>query len=97
MKKAHEKLLQSEKLATLGILSSSVAHRINNPLGGLRNCIIMLSATATIRLSARVIWISCRRGWTASSRPSPNCCGPPAREGERRRANIADVLAAVMR
>ncbi len=36
---AHEKLLQSEKLATLGVLSSSIAHRINNPLGGLFNCV----------------------------------------------------------
>lgn len=42
MKQAHEKLLQSEKLATLGVLSSSVAHRINNPLGGLFNCVGML-------------------------------------------------------
>ncbi|TKB10424.1 ATP-binding protein [Desulforhopalus sp. IMCC35007] len=42
MKLAHEKLLQSEKLATLGVLSSSVAHRINNPLGGLFNCVQML-------------------------------------------------------
>lgn len=41
-KKAQEKLLQSEKLATLGILSSSVAHRINNPLGGFKNCLAML-------------------------------------------------------
>lgn len=39
MKLANEKLLQSEKLATLGVLSSSVAHRINNPLGGLFNCV----------------------------------------------------------
>ncbi len=42
MKFAHEKLLQSEKLATLGVLSSSVAHRINNPLGGLFNCVRLL-------------------------------------------------------
>jgi len=42
MKLAHEKLLQSEKLATIGVLSSSVAHRINNPLGGLFNCVRML-------------------------------------------------------
>ena len=42
MKLAHEKLLHSEKLATLGVLSSSVAHRINNPLGGLFNCVRML-------------------------------------------------------
>ena len=42
MKIAHEKLLHSEKLATLGVLSSSIAHRINNPLGGLFNCVSML-------------------------------------------------------
>lgn len=42
MKLTHEKLLISEKLATLGVLSSSVAHRINNPLGGLFNCVKML-------------------------------------------------------
>lgn len=42
MKLAHEKLLQSEKLATLGVLSSSIAHRINNPLGGLFNCVRLL-------------------------------------------------------
>ncbi|MEJ2137479.1 MAG: HAMP domain-containing sensor histidine kinase, partial [Desulfofustis sp.] len=42
MKLAHEKLLQSEKLATLGVLSSSIAHRVNNPLGGLFNCVGLL-------------------------------------------------------
>jgi signal transduction histidine kinase len=41
-KLAHEKLRHSEKLATLGVLSSSVAHRINNPLGGLFNCVQLL-------------------------------------------------------
>lgn len=45
-KRAHEKLLQSEKLATLGILSSSIAHRINNPLGGLFNCLRMFERYA---------------------------------------------------
>lgn len=42
MKMTHEKLLLSEKLATLGVLSSSIAHRINNPLGGLFNCVGLL-------------------------------------------------------
>ncbi len=42
MKSTYEKLRQSEKLATLGVLSSSIAHRINNPLGGLFNCVRML-------------------------------------------------------
>lgn len=41
-KLAHEQLRHSEKLATLGVLSSSVAHRINNPLGGLFNCVQLL-------------------------------------------------------
>ena len=45
MKRTHEKLLQSEKLATLGVLSSSIAHRINNPLGGLFNCVGLLRKT----------------------------------------------------
>ncbi|MBF0328402.1 MAG: HAMP domain-containing protein [Nitrospirae bacterium] len=42
IRKTHEKLVQSEKLASIGILASGVAHEINNPLGGLFNCIQML-------------------------------------------------------
>lgn len=42
LKKTHEKLVQSEKLASIGILASGVAHEINNPLGGLFNCLQML-------------------------------------------------------
>jgi signal transduction histidine kinase len=42
LKRTHEKLLRSEKLASIGILASGVAHEINNPLGGLFNCIEML-------------------------------------------------------
>jgi signal transduction histidine kinase len=42
LKKTHEKLLQSEKLASIGILASGVAHEINNPLGGLFNAVEML-------------------------------------------------------
>ncbi|MFH1821735.1 MAG: ATP-binding protein [Methanobacteriota archaeon] len=42
LKKTHEKLLQSEKLASVGILAAGVAHEINNPLGGIFNCIQIL-------------------------------------------------------
>ena len=42
LKRTHEKLLQSQKLASIGILASGVAHEINNPLGGMFNCVQML-------------------------------------------------------
>lgn len=42
LRRTHEKLVQSEKLASIGILASGVAHEINNPLGGLFNCVKML-------------------------------------------------------
>ncbi|HAK60126.1 MAG TPA: hypothetical protein DCO77_07050, partial [Nitrospiraceae bacterium] len=42
LKHTHEKLLQSQKLASIGILASGVAHEINNPLGGMLNCVQML-------------------------------------------------------
>lgn len=42
IRKTNEKLVQSEKLASIGILASGVAHEINNPLGGIFNCLQML-------------------------------------------------------
>ncbi len=42
LKNTHKKLLQSQKLASVGILASGVAHEINNPLGGMFNCVQML-------------------------------------------------------
>ncbi len=42
IKKTHENLVKSEKLASIGILAAGVAHEINNPLGGLFNCVQML-------------------------------------------------------
>lgn len=43
LKKRNQMLLQSEKLASIGILASGIAHEINNPLGGIFNCIHMLN------------------------------------------------------
>ena len=42
LKKAHEKMVQSEKLASMGVLAAGVAHEINNPLGGIFNCLQIL-------------------------------------------------------
>ncbi|GCA49467.1 sensor protein ZraS [Sinorhizobium sp. KGO-5] len=41
------KLAEEEKLASLGRLASSMAHEINNPLGGLFNCIDTLKSHGT--------------------------------------------------
>jgi signal transduction histidine kinase len=37
--KTREQVFQGEKLAALGRLSAGIAHEINNPLGGMQNCI----------------------------------------------------------
>lgn len=42
LRRKNQMLLQSEKLASIGILASGIAHEINNPLGGIFNCIRML-------------------------------------------------------
>ncbi len=42
LRKTHERLMQSERLASIGILASGIAHEINNPLGGLFNCLEIL-------------------------------------------------------
>jgi two-component system NtrC family sensor kinase len=42
LKAAHQKLLQSDRLASLGQLSASVAHEINNPISGVLNLSMLL-------------------------------------------------------
>ena len=42
LKVAHQKLLQSDRLASLGQLSASVAHEINNPLSGVLNLAMLM-------------------------------------------------------
>jgi signal transduction histidine kinase len=98
MKLAHEKLLQSEKLATLGVLASSVAHRINNPLGGLFNCVRLLQrqgADADFRRNYLELILEGLESiektvsqllWTAGRR-----------EGEEKRSEVATVLSRVLK
>ncbi len=42
LKAAHQKLMQSDRLASLGQLSASVAHEINNPIAGVLNLSMLL-------------------------------------------------------
>lgn len=42
LKVAHQKLLQSDRLASLGQLSASVAHEINNPIAGVLNLAMLM-------------------------------------------------------
>jgi two-component system NtrC family sensor kinase len=42
LKQAHTKLMQSDRLASLGQLSASVAHEINNPISGVLNLSMLM-------------------------------------------------------
>ncbi len=42
LKTAHQKLMQSDRLASLGQLSASVAHEINNPISGVLNLAMLM-------------------------------------------------------
>lgn len=39
MRDTQTKLIRAEKLTTIGTLAASIAHEVNNPLAGLRNCL----------------------------------------------------------
>ena len=43
-KKAEQALIQSEKLAVVGRLASSIAHEINNPLEAVTNCLFLIGS-----------------------------------------------------
>ena len=47
LKNAQRQLVQSEKLAIVGQLSASIAHEINNPLGIIKNYLLLLSKSVS--------------------------------------------------
>lgn len=42
-KKQQEQIMRAERLAAMGQLAAGIAHEINNPLGGISNCIKLIS------------------------------------------------------
>ena len=39
LKQANQKLIQSEKMASVGIIATGLAHEVNNPIAGIKNCL----------------------------------------------------------
>ncbi len=98
MKLAHEKLLQSEKLATLGVLASSVAHRINNPLGGLFNCVRLLQRQGDDAVFRNNYLELILEGLESIEKTVGQLLYTAGRrEGEEKRSEVADVLARVLK
>ncbi len=52
-KKAENALIQSEKLAAVGRLASSISHEINNPLEAITNLLYLINLTDDLPLGAR--------------------------------------------
>src|SRR5256886_15735764 len=56
-KKLERQIRNSEKLASIGKLAAGVAHEINNPLGGILNCLYNLRKCSRIPISQFVFGV----------------------------------------
>ncbi|MBA5867680.1 MAG: PAS domain S-box protein [Nitrospira sp. CR1.3] len=61
-KKLEQQIRNSEKLASVGKLAAGVAHEINNPLGGILNCLYNLRKTALSPTRQEEYWASMEDG-----------------------------------
>ncbi len=87
-----------EKLATLGVLASSVAHRINNPLGGLFNCVRLLQRQGedpTFRNNYLELILEGLESIEKTVGQLLYTAG--RREGEEKRSEVAEVLSRVLK
>lgn len=98
MKTAAETLRQSEKMATLGVLSSSIAHRINNPLGGLFNCAQMLRRHGADQAFRNKYLDLIEEGLQSIKQTTGQLLATASRRtGKGQRLEVAEVLTSVLK
>ncbi|MGQ0665809.1 MAG: PAS domain S-box protein [Nitrospiraceae bacterium] len=61
-KKLEQQIRNSEKLASVGKLAAGVAHEINNPLGGILNCLYNLRKGSLSPIRQEEYWASMEHG-----------------------------------
>lgn len=64
LKATHEQLLHSEKLASIGKLSASIAHEFNNPVCGIKNVLEIISENDLVKEEKNLVQIAvkdCKR------------------------------------
>src|SRR2546425_1874901 len=90
-KRLEQQVLNAEKLASIGKLAAGVAHEINNPLGGILNCLynlrkksVSLERTTEYLASMEEGLRRCHRNVRPPLAFSPQYQAPPAPPGGKR-------------